>query len=301
VTATRQQARSFLYVPGDRPSVMAAAGRRGADALIFDLEDAVAPFAKSEARENLRQYLVGLADATPVETASRPDIWIRVNPGEAGPQEIAALASPDVTGFCLAKTESSGQVEAAAAACAAAESAYGAPKGTLALMPLLESAAAVLDARPIAMASSRVVALQVGEADLLADLDLVRARDDLQLLHVRSAVVLASAAAGLEPPIGPVDPDFRDLDAFRASTASLRALGYCSRACIHPAQIGIVNRTFSPREDELDRCLSLIARFDEALGQGQGTLTDDDGRMIDVAVVRQARRVVARKRSGSDV
>ncbi|MFN8169161.1 MAG: CoA ester lyase [Candidatus Nanopelagicales bacterium] len=282
-------ARSYLYVPGDKPEVLAKALGRGADALIVDLEDAVAPGAKDEARDVVRRFLADL----PAAVEGEVELWVRVNGDGLAGRDIEAVASPALTGFCLAKTESPDDVDAAAEACGRAEDALGLPPGTFALAPLLESASAVLDARAIASASPRVVRLQVGEADLRADIGVTLGQDERELLHVRSSIVLASAAAGIEPPVGPVSTNFRDLDALRDSTQALARLGYRGRACIHPAQAAVVNAVFTPSEDELAAARSLIERYDAALAAGEGVFTDDNGRMVDLAVIRQARRTLA--------
>lgn len=285
-------ARTYLYVPGDRPDVLSKAAGRGADALIVDLEDAVPAAGKAAAREVVRQHLAAAAPA-----GSGPvQLWVRVNGGRVGPQDIAAVAAPAVTGFCLAKAETADEVRAAAAACETAEQQLGLPAGVFLLAPLLESASAVLEARTIAAASPRVARLQVGEADLRAEIGVVLGADERELLHVRSAIVLASAAAGIEPPVGPVSTNFRDLEALRESTEALSRLGYLGRACIHPAQLAVVNEVFTPSADEVEEARRLVARFEQATAAGSGVFTDESGRMVDLAVVRQARRVLSAAR-----
>jgi citrate lyase subunit beta/citryl-CoA lyase len=282
-------ARSYLYVPGDKPDVLAKALGRGADALIVDLEDAVAPSAKDDARGIVRDFLAGLPAAADGEV----EIWVRVNGDGMAGHDIEAVAAPAVSGFCLAKAESADDVDAAAEACGRAEDALGLPPGSFSLAPLLESASAVLDARAIASASPRVVRLQVGEADLRADVGVTLGPDERELLFVRSSVVLASAAAGIEPPVGPVSTNFRDLDALRESTQALARLGYLGRACIHPAQAAVVNEVFAPDAEQVAAARALIARYDEAVAAGEGVFTDEAGRMVDLAVIRQARRTLA--------
>jgi citrate lyase subunit beta/citryl-CoA lyase len=281
-------ARSYLYVPGDKPEVLAKALGRGADALIVDLEDAVAPSAKDAARAIVRDFLAGLPAAGDGEV----EIWVRANGDGLAGHDIEAVASPAVSGFCLAKAESADDVDAAAEACGRAEDALGLEPGSFSLAPLLESAGAVLDARAIASASPRVVRLQVGEADLRADIGVTLGPDERELLLVRSSVVLASAAAGIEPPVGPVSTNFRDLDALRESTAALARLGYLGRACIHPAQTAVVNEVFTPRAEAVEAARALIDRYEAAVAAGEGVFTDDNGRMVDLAVIRQARRTV---------
>ena len=220
------------------------------------------------------------------------ELWVRVNGDGLAATDIAAVASPAVTGFCLAKAETPSDVIAAAVACTAAEGTLGLESGSFRLSPLLESAAAVLEARAIAAATPRVLRLQVGEADLRADIGVSLGDDERELLFVRSSVVLASAAAGIEPPVGPVSTNFRDLDELRASTEALARMGYRGRACIHQAQAPVVNDVFTPNPEEVAEARELVARFDAATAAGAGVFTDATGRMVDLAVIRQARRLL---------
>ncbi|TMQ94803.1 CoA ester lyase [Actinomadura soli] len=267
--------RSALYVPGDRPEKLAGALTRGADALIADLEDAVAPGAKPTARRTVAAWLTTLPQ-------DAPEIWIRINPGEAGHEDLRALEPvlPTVAGICVAKTETPADL-------ATIDKLLGPAKA--ALCPVLESAAAVLGAQEIARAP-RVVRLQLGEADLCADIGVDPGADERELLWPRSQIVLASAAAGIDPPLGPVSTDFRDLDRLAESTHALRRLGFQGRACIHPAQLPVVNEVFTPSPDELARARALVARFEAA---GSGVVQDESGRMVDEAVIRRARRTLA--------
>jgi len=280
-------ARSHLYVPGDRPDVLAKALGRGADALIVDLEDAVAVSAKDAARAAVAEWLAGL----PAAADNPVEVWVRVNPGDAALVDVEAVALPGLAGICLAKAESAAEVAAVAALLDRLEAERGIAGGSIGIAPLLESAAAVLRAAEIAQAP-RVRRLQVGEADLKADTGIEPGDDERELLWVRSQVVLASAAAGIDPPVGPVSTNFRDLDALRASTEAVRRLGYRGRACIHPAQIAVVHEVFTPSSEQLDAARALIAAYDAAVAGGSGVLIGPDGRMVDEAVVRQARRLV---------
>lgn len=278
--------RSYLYVPGDQLEKLAKAFDRGADALIVDLEDAVAPSRKDAARQTVAQWL---SDARP---AGQVQVWVRVNPGEMGLEDVAAVVAPTLTGVVAAKAEKPEDLVALDAALHAAEAAAGLTSGSIAISPLLESAAAVLDALRIAR-GPRVRRLQLGEVDLRADIGATPGDDEQELLHVRSHVVLVSAACRLDPPVGPVSPDFRDLARLRASTEALARMGFLGRACIHPAQVAVVNEVFTPSADEVERARALVRRFDEAVAAGSGVLVDDDGRMVDEAVIRQARRVLS--------
>ncbi|MET7425153.1 CoA ester lyase [Dactylosporangium sp. NPDC005555] len=276
--------RSYLYVPGDAPAKLDKALDRGADALIVDLEDAVPLAGKDRARAIVASWLADLP------ASGRPAVWVRVNPGPVGALDARAVVGPHLAGVCLAKAGAS-DVAALGAALAAAESSRGLPVGSVAVVPLLETATAILDAPAIARAP-RVARLQIGEADLRAELGVTLGPDERELLHVRSHVVLASAAAGIAPPVASVSTDYRDLPALRASTVAFRRLGFVGRACIHPAQIPVVNEVFTPTAEELQEASDLVRRFDAAVASGAGVLVGADGRMVDAAVVRAARRLL---------
>ncbi|MEV6162034.1 CoA ester lyase [Streptomyces sp. NPDC052052] len=279
-------ARSYLYVPADRPAMLARALERGADAVIVDLEDAVAPGAKDAAREATANWLAGLTPGGPTE------VWVRVNPGPVGLADAAAVVGPALYGLCLAKCETPADVAAVDGVLSEREAALGLAPGSVALSPLLESAGAVLTA-PALAAAPRVAHLQAGEADLRAELGMEPGPEERELLPIRVSLVLACAAARVGPPVGPVSTDYRDTEALRRSTEALRALGYRSRACIHPAQIPVVHEVFTPSPAELDAARDLVDRFDAALREGRPVIVGADGRMVDEAVVRTARRTLA--------
>lgn len=273
-------ARSALYVPGDAPDKLRGALDRGADELIVDLEDAVLPDRKDLARDIVATWLDGLPTA-------EVGIWVRVNPGAAGLVDIRAIGESDaLTGVVLAKAESVSDVVDASAVLDELGS-------HARIVPLLESGGAVLRAAEIA-AGPRVHRLQVGEADLRADLGVTLGPDERELLWVRSQIVAVSAAVGIAPPVAPVSTDFRDLDALRASTEALARLGFVGRACIHPAQVAVVNDVFTPSEAAIAEAEEILAALASA---GSGVAVDSRGRMLDEAVARQARLVLARARS----
>lgn len=279
--------RSYLYVPGDAPEKLAKALTREADAVIIDLEDAVPPAAKDSARDAVRGWL---ADQ-PVAGPGRPQLWVRLNPGTLGHEDARAVVGAALTGVMAAKTESAADLAALDGVLTEAESAAGLSAGAIRLVPLLESGSAVLRAGEIA-AGPRVDRLQLGEADLTADLGITAGPDERELDHLRSQIVLVSAAARIGPPVAPVSTNFRDLEALRSSTRALARRGFLGRACIHPAQVQVVNEVFTPTAEEVEAARDLITRFDEAAAAGRGVVVSAAGRMVDEAVVRQARRVL---------
>jgi len=279
-------ARSFLFVPGDRPDMLAKAAHRAADALIIDLEDAVAPSAKLQARETVATWLTRL-------TIPAPEIWIRLNhPSDSFEAEMRAVANPRLTGLMIPKVSMPAELERAANLLDDVEIANRMSGGSVRLLPIIETAAGMLRVAELG-ACRRVSQLMIGELDLSAELG-IEPTNEMALLPLRMQVVVASAALGLEPPLGPVSPNFRDLDALRSETQSLASLGFGSRPAIHPAQVPVYNEVFTPSADAVDRARTLVDLYDTALAEGRGAVTDSDGHMVDEAVVRVARRLLAR-------
>lgn len=293
--------RSHLYVPGDQAEKLERAADRGADALIVDLEDSVAPDAKPSARRLVARWLASRGYG---DTAGRApaEVWVRVNPvGSARPQDVrddvAAVVGPGLAGVCLAKAQSAEEVRVLDELLAAAEDRVGMEPGSLRVSALIESARGLLAAPSIAGAP-RLSRLQIGEADLGAELGIAAGPDESELAALRLQVVVASAAAGIGAPVGPVSTNFTDLEAFAAGTERLKRLGFGGRAVIHPAQIPVVHAVFTPSPEEVRQARDLVERFDAAVAAGSGVIVDECGRMVDEAVVRVARNLLAR--AGSD-
>ncbi|MFF6950564.1 HpcH/HpaI aldolase/citrate lyase family protein [Streptomyces iakyrus] len=260
---------TWLYAPGDRPHVVAKALTSGADVVVIDLEDAVAPDRKAYARAATADLLAS-PPAVPVH--------VRVNAldGPWGEQDISALApSPGLSGLRLAKITSPGEIIHVARRAARAD-----------LYALLETALAVERAYAIASAHPNLRGIALGEADLQADLGM---RDDTGLDWPRSRVVVAARAAGLPPPPQSVHPDTRDLDGLAASCAHGRALGFLGRAAIHPRQLPVIERAFLPTEADIERAETVL----KAAAAEQGAQALPDGRFVDAAVVTAARRTLS--------
>ncbi|MCF2526499.1 HpcH/HpaI aldolase/citrate lyase family protein [Yinghuangia soli] len=276
-------ARSYLYVPGDAPGKLAKAFDRGADALIVDLEDAVAPSAKEAARRNVAAWL---ADARPGDT----EIWVRVNaPSDVRKADVAAVAvSPLLTGIFLPRVEHQWPIIRVVRQLRKLRS-------EAVLCPMIETATALSHMELIG-SGPRVARLQLGEVDLCAELGVTPGDDGRELLYVRTRLVIDSMAAGIGPPLAPVDTDFRDLDRLRTTSEEFKRMGYRGRACIHPAQVPVVNEAFTPTQEELARAWDIVERHGAAVAAGNGVCLDAEGRMVDEAVVRRARSVLDLRR-----
>lgn len=280
--------RSYLYVPGSAAEKLAKVRTRGTGAVIVDLEDGVAAGRKAEARAVVADWLVAVADDK--GGVGGPEIWVRINTGEAGLADISSTFCLALAGVCVPKVSSPDDLGPARARLHDLETAAGRSHATM-LMPLIETARGLLAAAEIARADG-VARLQLGEVDLGAELGVERSSDATGFLLARSQVVLASAAAGIDPPVGPVSVDFDDLEQFRASTLALKRLGFRSRACVHPAQVAVVNEVFAPTDAEVQRARELVQAFDEEAAAGTGVWRGPQGTMVDEAVVRAARRLL---------
>jgi citrate lyase subunit beta/citryl-CoA lyase len=280
--------RSYLYVPADRPERFGAAIGRGADAIILDLEDAVPALSKDAARGAVQAWLAEMPGRG--EASTRGEVWVRVN---AGPleQDLQAVVRPGVAGVVIPKAEPE-LLAQADRLISAREAARGLSDRGLAVLALIETPSGLLRAAEIAR-TPRVLRLGLGEADLAAELRLQLSDTRSELTSLRLQIVLASAAAAIAAPVGPVSTDYQDLDALEHSTRDLLRLGFRARTAIHPAQVEVINRVFSPADDEVAAARRLVATFDEAERNGLGITTDAEGRMVDLAVIRSARETLA--------
>ncbi|MGH9065407.1 MAG: HpcH/HpaI aldolase/citrate lyase family protein, partial [Acidimicrobiales bacterium] len=263
-------ARSWLYVPGDQADKLARASERGAEALIIDLEDGVAPSAKARARQVVKGWI------HQQDPQRGPERWARIN-GLGGPDsrlpadDVAAVVHPALSGICLPKCERLDQLTELDRLVDRAEWEAGLAPGTVRVSALIESGRGLAASQTLA-GGPRVEQLQLGEADLAADVGLHPGPTELELLPARWAVVLASATAGLDPPIGPVATDLGDPSALRRTTEALLRLGFGGRAAIHPDQIPVINEVFTPTAAEVEAAQVLVEGFESARARGHGVI-----------------------------
>lgn len=268
-------ARSYLFVPGDRPGVLAKVAFRGADAVIADLEDSVAPAGKGKARSTIVGWLAS-------QESPGYQRWVRVNRGSLFDEDLATLEGGTLDGIVIPKVDGPEDVVETVQRLLRVQP-------TANLIVLIETAKALRSLDNIASVDG-VFQLMLGEADLGADIGM--AADDPGWNVLRVAVIVASAAALLEPPVAPVDPDISNQVQFKAETERMRRMGFGSRAVIHPLQVNIVNTVFTPNQSEIDAAYRLIADHTAAQSSGKGVYLDDRGRMVDEAIVRRARRIL---------
>lgn len=268
--------RSYLYVPGSDPRRIEKALASEADAVVLDLEDAVAPNRKEEARETVAGFL---------RSGYEKPIFVRVNaPGSAlAEEDIEAVAGPNLAGLRPPKTESAEAVRRVAKRLEDLRCEAG-------IQCLIESALGLELVFEIARAHERVVGMSLGEADLAADLGV---RDDAGLFYARSRLVVATRAAGLPGPVQSVYTNVRDEEGLRRSTEEGKNQGFVGRSAIHPNQLRTINEVFTPTQREVAEAEDLLARLEESAGTGTGAFALEDGRFVDEAVVGSARLTLA--------
>lgn len=275
-------ARSYLFAPGDNERLLAKVWNAGADAVVLDLEDAVADDCKSAARELTARALRD-RPANPV------DAWVRINDlaDEIWREDIRALPAAALAGVRVPKAESRRQLDMLDEELARAEERAGLESGHLRVTCTIESAVGLLDARRLA-AHPRVSHLAFGEADFVADIGAEVGEDSRSTLYARSQLVVAARAAGIAAPIAPVHTHLDDAEGLRRSTREARQLGFFGRSAIHPKQIATIHDVFTPGVDEVRKARDVVRAYQEA---GGGAATSD-GQFIDAAVVRRATHVL---------
>jgi citrate lyase subunit beta/citryl-CoA lyase len=280
--------RSHLFAPGSSARVLGKVFDAGADAVVLDLEDAVAPDAKTDARR-----LVAAALATRV-THRSPRVAVRINAvGTAlWRDDLDAIVGRGLHIIRIPKAESADQLGAVDEVLTRLEAERSLPAGAIGLVATIETAAGVMAAADLARAP-RIQAFTFGAADFVRDIGADPASADLATLYARQHLVLVSRAARIEPPVAPVYTQVKDLDGLRRTTAEARAIGFFGRSCIHPSQVPVVNEAFTPRPEEVAAARAVLDAWQNAIARGVAALTLPDGQFVDEAVARRARAVVS--------
>lgn len=268
-------ARSYLFVPANRPDRYAKALASGADAVIVDLEDAVAPNVKDLARDSLCDWL---AQATATSAADLSKVWVRVNAADTPwhADDLACLVGAPIAGIVLPKAEDCDTLANIA-------------RGQLRLLPLIETALGVTRMRELAQVG-QVERLVFGSIDLQVDLGMQSEPQESELTHLRVEMVITSRLANIAPPVDGVTTSFDDTSLLEQAVVRARRLGFGAKLCIHPRQVAPVNRGFLPDEQELAWARAVMA----AVGQSNGGAISLNGKMIDKPVIMQAERLLRR-------
>lgn len=272
---------SRLYLPGNTPSLMINAGIHKPDGIILDLEDAVAPNKKYEARFLVRNALRNI-DFYGAER------MVRINQVPAGLEDLKYLVPHNVNLILVPKCESADQLRLVNERIEVLKTGYGI-KNEIWLMPIIESALGVLKAPEIAQ-SENVVAMAIGLEDYTADLGTRRTEEGNESFFARSMVVNACKAAGIQA-IDSVFSDVADMEALKQTVIRSKALGFDGMGCIHPRQIKVIHENYAPDSSEIDKAKKIVNAFMEASAKGLGVVSLGT-KMIDPPVVKRAQKVI---------
>ncbi|MGI9188453.1 MAG: HpcH/HpaI aldolase/citrate lyase family protein [Gaiellales bacterium] len=281
--------RTLMFASANDPKRSLKAIGIGASAVCLDLEDAVAQTEKAAARAVVTETL---RDPS-VEGAN---VHVRINGVDTefceGDLDALGGSLPRLAGLLVPMVESGDQVRHVAARLDALEQAHGVEAGSIHLIAIIETARGVLAASDIASSSPRLRTLLLGPADLSHDLGVELTPDGYELFHVRSQLVLAARAAGLE---GPIDGPFLGLtddEGTRTSSQWAKRLGFQGKMVLHPQQLPVVAEVFAPSEREIAWAREVIAAFEQAEAQGISSIKLDDGTFVDYPVAFRARAIL---------
>ncbi|MAF82810.1 MAG: CoA ester lyase [Gammaproteobacteria bacterium] len=283
--------RSFLFVPGDNERRLAKAPSIDADALILDLEDAVVPERKAEARRHVADYLLQR------KTDDRQSVWVRINAldTDAAADDLAAVVPAAPDGIMLPKAHSALQVSLLAGMLDELEATAGHTAEPIGIIPLVtETAAAVFQLGSYTPGMPRLRALTWGAEDLSVIIGATQTRDEQSrwlpvFQQVQSIVLLAAGAAGV-PAIETIYSQFTDGKGLQQIAERARQQGFTGMLAIHPQQVPIINAIFAPHADEIAYAKRVVQKFAAANGAGAIEL---DGKMLDEPHLRQAQRLLA--------
>jgi citrate lyase subunit beta/citryl-CoA lyase len=284
--------RSLMFVPGHRPRMVQRALGLGEfvpsalDVAILDLEDGVPLDEKDRAR-------AAIASVLGLPSSGGPARYVRVNPDPgARDADLAAVLRPGLAGIVAPKIDHPDEVVGLARDLDEREDAAGMARGSIRIMPSVETARGLLQTHAIAASTDRVIAVLFGAEDFARDLGLPAQREAeaAELLYARSAVVVAAAAAR-RPAIDGIWADVADEEGLRRDAMQARRLGFSGKSLIHPGHIDIVNEIFSPSAAEVSYARRVVQAFDDAQAKGHGAVALD-GKMLDQPIVERARRTL---------
>jgi citrate lyase subunit beta/citryl-CoA lyase len=276
--------RSFLFVPGNRIDRIEKAFASPADAVIIDLEDAVAPSEKESVRKQVGAFL---------EKGNRKNIFVRVN-GVKTPflmEDLEAITQASVQGIVIPKCDDPEALKRIDHKLKDLEKRRSVSEGQIRIVTQLESALGLSKAQEIGTSSKRMLGLAIGAGDLTLDLGAKLTKTGEELFYARSYLVFASRLAGVYAIDAPYMIDVKDIEGLAAEARRSRQLGFRGKFCIHPSQIGPVNEIFSPTSDEMERAKKIVEAYDRATSKGEGAIALE-GEFIDPPVYERARQVL---------
>ena len=282
-------ARSLLFLPGNNPNMLINAGCLGADAVIFDLEDAVSPAEKDSARilvRNTMKYMTLTCEKIVRINSVDTDFWR---------EDLDAILPERPNTILLPKTATAADILTVDEYISALEEKLGIDNGSVGIIALIETALGVENAYAIGSASKRVKGLFLGAEDLTADLQCKRTKEGREIEYARQRLVVAARAAGVDVYDTPFT-DVNDDEGIEVDADLAKAFGFTGKASISPRHVDVINSVFSPSVKEIDYAYEVIAAITRAKAEGKGAISLY-GKMIDAPIVARAERTIAMARA----
>lgn len=292
---TIQIRRSTLILPVNIPRFVEKAYLRGADAVMLDLEDAVPLREKENARKQVKSALM-------LAGRGGAEVFVRVNKDPALlPEDLMASVYPGLNGITLPKTESAEEVQDLEAQVAKLEREHGFNPGQIELALLIESPWGLLNLEKIARSSGRVKSISLGPEDYCLELGVEPSREGTELYYPLSKLVTTCKANGIMPMglLGSIG-GFRDLEGFERAASRARQIGCEGASCIHPDQVEVLNRVFSPDSAKVEYARRVVEAFVEGLKRGTASV-NVNGQMVDIPVYHRARLILNRAEAIAEV
>lgn len=278
--------RSLLFVPGNQPRMLERASGLTPDAFIPDMEDSVPDAEKANARAITAAHTDSLS-------AQGVAVIPRLNSLDTGllDDDLLAVVGPRIYGVSVGKINSAADIALISAKLDALERKAGLEIGNIKLLPWIETAQAIVNVYEICSSSPRIIGAAFGAEDFTNDMGIERAEDESETFFARNAIAIAARAANVLALDTPYF-SFRDPDGLRRNAQAARQIGFKGKFAIHPAQIDIINETFSPSSAEIEQARRVVEAFREAERIGRGS-TSLDGKVVDVPVVKRAEALLA--------
>jgi citrate lyase subunit beta/citryl-CoA lyase len=277
--------RSMLFAPGNQPRKIEKAFSTEADVVCIDLEDAVPNAQKAAARIQIVEAL---------RTARSIPFYVRINALDTPHcfSDVEAMVTRGLSGLVVPMIESASQLWTIDWLVGQLETRHGLEKGSLDIIPVIETARGVVRLEEICRSGTRVRRLSFGAWDFTLDTGIAYTPEEQHIADARNRVVLHSRSAGLAAPIDTSYPVLGDIDGLARSSRTAKAMGFQGKACIHPEQVAPVNEAFSPNEDELREAQALVAGFEDAEAAGSASVRIN-GRFVDYPIYKKAKALLA--------
>lgn len=277
--------RTMLYVPGSKPGMLADVAIYGADAIMFDLEDAISLKEKDTAR-------MLVYNAVKTVDYSNTELVCRINGLDSpyGERDIEAMVAAGIHVIRLPKTETAQDLHDVEALIEKYEKKYNREIGSVRMMAAIESALGIINAYEIATASKRLIGIAIGAEDYVTNLKTKRSPSGVEILYARSQLLNAARAAGIAA-LDTVFSDINDMEGFENEVRLIKQLGFDGKSVINPKQIPVVHAIYKPTDAEVAHAKAVVAAIEEAEAKGYGVISLK-GKMVDKPIVERAERIL---------